>query len=359
MDTRLESLVHFVRGKNITAAEMVFGNVPVISAGLEPSGYHNSFNVLGPSITVSASGANAGYVLYHKDKFWAADCNYADHSENMLFAYYYMKYIQPFITNLQIGSAQPHVYAKNLNKLKVVLPPRNKYSQIATVLSRYDELIENNNKRITLLEDIAQEIYREWFVRFRFPGYKNAVFDNGTPKGWVASSADKNTKPKNWKFASLSNIGNFVRGKNITAAEMVWGNVPVISAGLKPSGYHNKQNVFGQCITISASGANAGYLSYHLSDIWAADCSFCQSENIWFIYNSLKFLQPVISNLQCGSAQPHVYPKDINKLCTIIPDEKTIKQYCERVDSIYDQIKVLKQKMIIWLRNVICFCLDS
>lgn len=157
---------------------------------------------------------------------------------------------------------------------------------------------------------MAEKLYKEWFVRFRFPGYETMEFEVKSPKGWILGDKEATLIPSNWHYGELKEIGEFIRGKNITADKMIEGEVPVISAGISPSGYHNVPNVFGGCITISASGANAGYLLYHLNDIWVADCSYYQnSENLWFVYNSLKFLQPVISNMQAGAAQPHVYPK--------------------------------------------------
>ena len=71
---------------------------------------------------------------------------------------------------------------------------------------------------------------------------------------------------------------------------------------------------------ISASGANAGYVSFHMDNIWAADCSYCNDERyIYYLYEVLHFIQPIITNLQRGSAQPHVYAKDINRIKIIIP----------------------------------------
>ena len=97
-------------------------------------------------------------------------------------------------------------------------------------------------------------------------------------------------------------------------------------------------------LTISASGANAGYLQYNSNDIWAADCSYYQDNaTIWFVYNTLKYLQSVISNLQCGAAQPHVYPKNINSLCILIPTEELIHKYNDFVKPYYDEIKVLNK----------------
>lgn len=218
--------------------------------------------------------------------------------------------------------------------------------QIATVLNNYDQLIENNNKRIKLLESMAEELYKEWFIRFRFPGHEGTDFKKQSARGWCLGDREEGQNiPVDWSFNELINIAEFRRGRNITSSEMVEGDVPVIAAGLEPSGYHNQSNVNGYSLTISASGANAGYLAYHLEDIWAADCSYYQNdENLWFVYNALKFLQPVISNMQVGSAQPHVYAKNINRLSTIIPTNEWIKKYIDKVKPIYEEIKILNDK---------------
>lgn len=127
---------------------------------------------------------------------------------------------------------------------------------------------------------------------------------------------------------------------------MIEGQVPVISAGLEPAGYHNQANVCGPCLTISSSGANAGYLKYNLTDIWAADCSYYNNpDNIWFVYSSLKYLQPVISNLQCGAAQPHVYPKDVNRLCVILPPKSLIIEYNRQCSLIFKAIHNLNNQI--------------
>ena len=245
-----------------------------------------------------------------------------------------------------IGAAQRTISLTSLRRMKISVPPMDIQNRIADALSMFDALIENNNKRIKVLEQMAESLYKEWFVRFRFPRYEDISLKKQTPSGWVISSRETDMVcPESWKYGSFSKLGSFVRGKNITAAEMVEGDIPVVSAGLEPSGYHNAHNVTGKSLTISASGANAGYLKYHLSDIWAADCSYFQDDKkLWFVYNALKFLQPVISNLKVGAAQPHVYPKNINKLCTVIPDYDTIQAYCDKVEPIYGQIKLLKEK---------------
>ena len=73
---------------------------------------------------------------------------------------------------------------EDLLRFSIELPPIYKQKKIAEILYSYDNLIENNNKRIKLLEQMAENLYKEWFVRFRFPGYEDVEFENGIPKGW-------------------------------------------------------------------------------------------------------------------------------------------------------------------------------
>ena len=267
---------------------------------------------------------------------------------SQIYIYYYFKQkdIIQWIQNLDRGSAQPNVKVSDLKRMKIELPNYIIQSKIATILNNYDQLIKNNNKRIKLLEDMVESIYKEWFVRFRFPGYEKSETKLQSAKGWTFGDRENGQPiPKDWNFKELITIAEFKRGKNITSLEMIEGSIPVIAAGLEPSGYHNKANVKGNNLTVSASGANAGYMTYHLEDIWAADCSYYQNnDNLWFVYNALKFLQPVISNMQIGSAQPHVYAKNINRLSTIIPNENLIKIFVDKVTPIYEEIKILKEK---------------
>ena len=244
------------------------------------------------------------------------------------------------------GTATKFLTKPILNNINIEYRTLAVQKRIASILSAYDDLIENNNKRIKILEKMAENLYKEWFVRFRFPGYENVKMKEDTPCGWVLSSSQTSMhRPETWHYGMFAELNRFVRGKNITSAEMSNGDIPVISAGIEQSGYHNQSNVRGTSITISSSGANAGYLKYHQSDIWAADCSYCQDKKkLWFLYNALNFLQPVIRNLQIGAAQPHVYPKHINKINTIIPDDKIINAYCTQVGPIYQQIFSLREK---------------
>ena len=268
--------------------------------------------------------------------------------ENIVDPWFYYYYFQlPYnpVKAIINQCAQAGIRGSELKKIRVMYPELSFQKNISNTLKKYDLLIEYNNKRIKILEQMAEELYKEWFVKMRFPDSQKYNFKSENPKGWILGNHNEMLIPEDWKFGKVADIGLFVRGKNITKGEMIEGEIPVISAGIQPSGYHNESNVKGYSLTMSASGANAGYLNYHLNDIWAADCSYYNNDsNIWFMYNSLNFIRKAIDNLQVGSAQPHVYPKNINKLSILIPEEKYILKFNELVKPFYEEIKVLKSK---------------
>lgn len=123
------------------------------------------------------------------------------------FLYYYMtsSSFQSAVDGMKSGAAQGFLsleMIKNLPLLKLDIKVQHK---IAAILSAYDDLIENNKGRIALLENMAEEIYREWFVRFRFPGYKTAEFEKGIPKGWSLERIDCLGKLTTGKTPSTTN----------------------------------------------------------------------------------------------------------------------------------------------------------
>ena len=230
------------------------------------------------------------------------------------------------------GTATRFLTQPILDNINIEYRPLPTQQKIASILSAYDNLIQNYKKQIKALQTAASELYKEWFVRFRFPGYQTARFENGIPEGW--------------KVVLASELGEFVRGKNITAEEMQEGTIPVISAGIEPSGFHNQSNVNGVSLTISNSGANAGYLQINYSDIWAADCSYCNSsKNIYFYYELLNNMRVVLFNLQKGAAQPHVYAKDINKMKILLPPAELIETADKKIKLMHEKIYSLQQQI--------------
>lgn len=124
-------------------------------------------------------------VFYFKDGNLTWMKNFQD-TLNSKYLYYWLnsKFGKESLIIRAIGSSQAALTIDILKKYKFLLPERKVQDRIVEILSGYDTHIENNNKRIKLLEKMAEKLYEEWFVRFRFPDYETAKFENGIPMGW-------------------------------------------------------------------------------------------------------------------------------------------------------------------------------
>lgn len=110
------------------------------------------------------------------------------------------------VRNSSSGTKVRHTSPERIYQATAAIPVLEVQRKIAAVLSAYDDLIENNRRRIALLERMAEQLYREWFVRFRFPGYQEAKFLKGIPSGWETALA--------------SHFFGYVRGKSYTSEEL-------------------------------------------------------------------------------------------------------------------------------------------
>ena len=239
-----------------------------------------------------------------------------------------------WVENHAIGSTMLNLNTSILSEVPVYLPSLPIQHRIAEILSRYDSLIENYQKQIKLLEESAQRLYKEWFIDLRFPGHENTKIVDGVPEGW--------------EKANLGMLVEFKRGKTITKKETIEGHIPVVAGGLEPAYYCNKFNTSERVITISGSGANAGYTSMYFEKVWASDCSFADSSMTPYLHFVFCFLhdnKTIIDNMQKGAAQPHVYAKDINLMEICIPTENVLKSFEERASKYFDTISSLQSQI--------------
>ena len=250
----------------------------------------------------------------------------------------YVKYIFDAVLKMRFqsftqGAAQDNLSQAKLLSVRFPVPEILVQKKVADILSTYDDLIENNRQRIELLEESARLLYHEWFVHFRFPGHEHVKITDGLPEGW--------------ERLNLGEFATIKKGKNITKDTTEEGDVPVIAGGLNPAYFHNKANAPGPVVTVSASGANAGHVALYQTDIWASDCSFLSaSENldIWFLYLSMKSRQAEITGMQQGAAQPHVYPKDLERLSLVCAPRNLHELFHESVDVGFRQVANLKKQ---------------
>lgn len=236
--------------------------------------------------------------------------------------------ISPYVT----GCAQPKLNQENLRNIEIELPSH--IDSIASILSSLDRKIELNNKINANLEEMAQAIFKNWFVDFE--PFKDGKFVD-SELGMI---------PEGWKVGLLGELCNFKRGKNLLTKNAIDEGVPVVAGGLEPSCYHNIANTGAPVITVSGSGANAGFMRMYHVPVWASDCSFIDisCENFYFVYCFLKVNSKLLKHAQTGAVQPHVKPSDIHDFELVIPDKESIFDFQDKVKPFFDKIASIQKE---------------
>ena len=230
------------------------------------------------------------------------------------FLYYILAgydFTQYVLNHIDSESAQANISATTIGKFTFELPPLDTQKKIAEVLGALDDKIELNNKINNNLEQQAQALFDEYF-----PSVSTGEINIG-----------KYISPK--------------RGKNLLSKDAVSGKVPVVAGGLSPSTYHNTANTTSPVITISASGANAGYVNLWHIPVWSSDSSFIDSKMtpyVYFWFIMLKKRQKEIFDSQTGSAQPHIYPQHIEVMPISELDMERVKKYNNEITPMFNLI---------------------
>ena len=301
--------------------------------------YIRSLVPKGSTCVVTIGSIGKKMTMAHCDLFINQAMNAIIPNENFdnEFVYYAVKNVLSNIKGLDSGTAsgRENVSKSAFSRMEVVVDDDLIIQQrIATILSRYDSLIENYQKQIKLLEEAAQRLYKEWFVDLHFPGHENTKIVDGVPEGW--------------ELSKLGSLAEFKRGKTITKKDIVDGSIPVVAGGLEPAYYCDKSNTAERVITVSGSGANAGFTRMYFEKVWASDCSYADLETtqfLHFVYCFLKDNKTTIDNMQKGAAQPHVYAKDINALELYIPTEDVLITYERNVSRYFNSILSLQSQI--------------
>ena len=228
----------------------------------------------------------------------------------------------------------PQITYSELSNIMVNLPSQKAQKNIVSILSSLDRKIELNNKINADLEEMAQAIFKNWFVDFE--PFKDGKFVN-SELGMI---------PEGWKVGTLGELCNFKRGKNLLTKNAIDEGVPVVAGGLEPSCYHNVANTGAPVITVSGSGANAGFMRMYHVPVWASDCSFIDisCENFYFVYCFLKVNSKLLKHAQTGAVQPHVKPSDIHDFELVLPDKKSIYDFQDKVKPFFDKIASIQKE---------------
>lgn len=254
---------------------------------------------------------------------------------NHKFLGYFIRLNEPLITSMGKGATnQIELSASDLGNIDITLPSRKQQDKLADILSAYDVLIENNLKRIALLEETADSIYKEWFVNFRFPGYEKCEVMDGVPSKW-----DKKTiKEILTKVTRKSKIKKEEYLEN--------GDIPVIDQSrVFIGGYTNDEDAKETNIPAIIFGDHTRIVKY-------IDFNFASgADGTQIIYSnnsrvSQQYLYMVIKNIDLSNYSYARHFKYLKEEEIYIPNEEVGKEFTKILKNILSQVSCLRNQII-------------
>jgi len=240
----------------------------------------------------------------------------------------YLYYLITTLKNVFLQNASGSTFLEiSPNKIRAIpipLPPsKAEQTLIATALSDADALISSLEKFISKKRNIKQGAMQKLLQ----------------PNPEVSGG---------WEVKKLGDVVEIRKGQLITDNTRVNGNIPVIAGGKAPAYYHNKANRNGKTITISGSGASAGYVAFHNYPIFASDCSTIEEHknySIEYVFYLMQLLQDKIYKMQTGGAQPHIHPCDLNPIEVSFPKKENQEEISTILSEMDAEISALETKL--------------
>ncbi|WP_436516389.1 restriction endonuclease subunit S [Ekhidna sp. To15] len=283
-----------------------------------------------------------------------------------LFYYLKQKNIVGWIENQAIGATMMNLNTSILRSIPIHYPEKvTEQRELAFILSAYDDLIENNNKRIKLLEEMAEEIYKEWFVRMRFPGYQDCKFFD--KEGNVVPYGTEGALPEGWELKDLNDIVDIISGfafksesfeetgkyrlvtiKNVQNGFFVTDTTDCIHELPKKL----KEDIFikDKDILLSLTG-NIGRICLAYGDNYLLNQRVAKlkprsNELFEFVYMFFRseILRRTLENLSNGAAQQNLSPIDMGKLKFGIPNQLLLEKYSGITSPFFEEIIALNKK---------------
>lgn len=336
-------------------------------------------------ILIARSGATVGKAYIHKPALY--DCFFAGYLirfiintdkalPEYIFTYTQLNAYKEWVNAIQRPSGQPNINSEEYQSLEIPLPNIERQQVIVDVIkSAYLQKKQKESEAKKLLDSIDTYILNELGItipeidaslenRLFFTSFKDVTGSRLDPYYKLYFSSNyKSVKYDSFRLGSITNI---CKGTALTSKDIIPGNIPVIAGGKSSPYSHNEANFDGNVITVSASGAYAGYVWYHQNPIFATDCSVISSKDESLVLTSyiaevFKSIQSIIYRLQVGAAQPHVYPSDlmniyipsipISQQKTIVNKAQSIRDIAKKVieegNSILENAKKEVEQMII------------
>lgn len=342
--------IPWISPKDLTGYKSVY-----ISHGesfLTKTGLKSGTKLLPKGTVLFSSRAPIGYVAIASNPictnqgFKSIICN--KEIINPLFLYYYIKGNLDYIKLFGTGATFPEISGAAMRKIKVQIPTLPTQQKIAAILSTYDRLIENNTRRIRLLEQMAENLYKEWFVRFRFPEHEKVEMVNGLPKGWertVASSiidVMSGGTPKTDHPEFYGGNIPFYTPKDANDSIFVYNTLTNITEeGLT---HCNSQLYPRNTLIITARGTVGKLNLLAVPMAMNQSCfalQFKQKENPFFLYYAIRTEIAKLKKIANGGVFDTIVVKSFDHIKLIIPTRSLMDNFNLKVYSILEQVRNL------------------
>lgn len=347
-----DDFVRLGRGFDLPDNKIVEGEYPVV-ASTNIKAFHCEYKV-DPPVVVTGRSGSLGKVQYVTSKCWplntalySKDCR----SNVPQYIYYYLQTMH--LEQYNAGAGVPTLNQNHLQRLKILVHEPSEQTIVASILAAYDNLIENNNKRIKILEQMAENLYKEWFVRFRFPNYQNTEFENGIPKGWkviqvqdlfdisIGRTPDRkvfeyfSNNQSDYLWISIADMKDkmFVMSsaEYLTCDAIRKVNMPMVSENTVILSF--KLSVGRVAITTQLSCTNEAIAHFNTNN----------KQLVEYTYLYLKFFQyqDLGNTSAIGNA---VNSTIIRKMKFLYPDEEIVRVFHLQIKDVFNEIKLLSRK---------------
>jgi type I restriction enzyme, S subunit len=355
----LQDFLTFQRGFDITKKDMKEGEYDVIfSSGF--GGKHSEYKIKAPGVVIGRKGT-LGKVFFVEKNFWATDTTLwvkDFHGNNPKFAYYFLQTLH--LEQFDCGSANPTLNRNHIHALSICYPPLSTQRKIASILSAYDDLIENNTRRIKILEEMAQMLYREWFVNFRFPNHENIKMVESElgliPEGWevkpigevieTTGGGTPSTKiPEYWENGNIF----WYTPSDLTASKSMFissGEKAITRLGLQKSSarmFPAYSVMMTSRATIGVTAINTEPACTNQGFITCIPNEFVSAYQIYFWVAENK---DTIISFASGATFKEISKTVFRQLPILIAEKKVRNQFVTVIDPICKHIANLQQKNI-------------
>jgi type I restriction enzyme S subunit len=240
---------------------------------------------------------------------------------------------------LRTGSAQAQITIEHLKDFEVEFPQLSVQRRIAGILSAYDELIQNSQRRIQILEAMARALYREWFVHFRIPAEVLAKAGTSPKINLISSPIGK--IPQGWEVKKLGDVLELNYGKALKQEDRCSGVVPVFgSSGIV--GQHDTALVKGPGIIVGRKG-NVGSVFWCVEDFYVIDTAYFVTSSLPLRF--LFYVLPTLNFLNSDAAVPGLSRNQAYTLEILVPPATLLKKFCALADTFELQASALQRQI--------------